>query len=162
MLLATTHQPEDSSPDEHARRPRLLILIVIGIVLGAGVGGLAPSFAVRVSLLGTIFLNLLMMLVIPLVMLSMIVGITGLGDVRHLGSIGWRTLLYYTVTTGIVVMIGIVVVNVINPGRDVSPGEDHPQAAYAIAGEDNHTVTLAEARWDRGNYSDKYVLVLSD
>jgi len=71
----------------------LLYGIVIAIVAGALIGGLAPDVARHTSILGEIFLNLLKMIVVPLVMLSMVVGITNLGDIRNLGAIGSRTIL---------------------------------------------------------------------
>jgi len=65
---------------------------------------------------GKLFLNLLNMLVIPLVAVSIITGILSLGDIRHVGRTGLRTVAYYLITTAIAVFIGIVLVNVIAPG----------------------------------------------
>ena len=88
---------------------RILIGIIIDIVLGVIIGGWIPNLGTKTTILGDIFLNSLKMIVVPLVMLSMIVGITGLGDIRNIGPIGGRTVLYYMVTTGISVLIGIIV-----------------------------------------------------
>ncbi len=154
--------PRIVSDDTDGKHSRLLVSIIIGIALGTMIGGWLPGVAVKLSIIGEIFLNLLMMLVIPLVMLSMIVGITGLGDIRNLGSIGWRTLLYYMLTTAIAVAIGIIVVNVIQPGRGISPGERHPAFGYTVGGASNRTVTLTNDTWERTGYNDKYVLALSD
>ena len=63
---------------------RILIGIVIAIIIGLVVGGWIPNFAAKTTLLGDIFLNALKMIVVPLVMFSMIVGITGLGDILSL------------------------------------------------------------------------------
>jgi Na+/H+-dicarboxylate symporter len=65
---------------------------------------------------GKLFLNLLNMLVIPLVAVSLMTGILSLGDIRHVGRTGLRTVIYYLVTTAIAVFIGIVLVNLIAPG----------------------------------------------
>lgn len=65
---------------------------------------------------GKLFLNLLNMLVIPLVAASIITGILSLGDIRHVGRTGLRTVVYYLATTAIAVFIGIVLVNLIAPG----------------------------------------------
>ena len=102
------------------------------------------------------------MIVVPLVMLSMIVGITGLGDIRNLGSIGGRTVLYYMATTGISVLIGIVLVNVVQPGKDISHGEERPELAYTLSGDGDRTVNLTNGTWKRTRYSEKYMLMLSD
>jgi len=72
------------------RTNRLLIGILIGVVLGMILGGWTPSFGARLKPLGDLFLNALMMIVIPLIISSMIVGVTGLGDIRELGRMGWQ------------------------------------------------------------------------
>ena len=102
------------------------------------------------------------MLVVPLVMLSMIVGITKLGDIRNLGSIGGRTVLYYLMTTGIAVLIGIILVNIISPGKGISPGEKHAEFNYEVSGEYNRTILLLNRTWEKTNYNEKYVLILLD
>ncbi len=141
---------------------RLVYWIALGIVLGAVVGGAFPGVGRSVDILGEVFLNLLMMLVVPLVMLSMIAGITALGDIRSIGAIGWRTLLYYSATTALAVGIGIVVVNVVRPGRGITPGEAHRTAAYRVGGPDGRTVTLTGGAWERTAYGDNYVVHLED
>ena len=77
----------------------LLYGIIIAIILGAFIGGVFPDYAKHTHILGDIFLALLRMIVVPLVIFSMVVGITNLGDIRNLGPIGGRTVLYYMATT---------------------------------------------------------------
>lgn len=153
--------PPPSSPAGSTGGRRLLVGIIAGVVAGVLLGGLAPGLARSLGLVGELFLNLLMMLVIPLVMLSMLVGITGLGDLRQLGSMGWRTLVYYMVTTVLAASVGLVAVNWLRPGDGVSPGEAHPQAAYELD-PDGHTVRLLDAQWSRAGYDERYVVVLHD
>jgi Na+/H+-dicarboxylate symporter len=75
-----------------------------------------------VKLLGELFINALRMLVVPLVLFSMITGIANLGDIRHVGRTGRITLIFFLISTGIAVLLGLVLVNVIQPGvgTDVS------------------------------------------
>ena len=141
---------------------RILIGIVIAIIVGLVVGGWIPNFAAKTTLLGDIFLNALKMIVVPLVMFSMIVGITGLGDIRNLGPIGGRTVLYYMATTGISVLIGIILVNITQPGKGISRGADHPEYAYTVGGDNNRTVTLTNGTWEQTGYDDRYALILTD
>ncbi|KPJ61698.1 MAG: sodium:dicarboxylate symporter [Latescibacteria bacterium DG_63] len=136
--------------------------MVVAILVGIIVGGWAPEVALKFSILGEVFLNALMMIVVPLVIFSMIVGITGLGDIRRLGSIGWRTILYYMATTGISVLIGIILVNIVQPGREISHGEEHAGYAYTLTGERDRTVMLSNQTWEKTRYNDKYVLILLD
>lgn len=71
------------------------------------------------SFSGKLFLNLLNLLVIPLVVASLITGVAALGDIRHVGRTGLRTVIYYFATTSIAVIIGIILVQVVEPGAGV-------------------------------------------
>ena len=59
-------------------------------------------------------------------------------------------------------LIGIILVNIIQPGKDISHGEENPQLAYTLSGAGNRTVNLTNGTWKRTRYSEKYVLRLSD
>ena len=133
----------------------ILIGIVVAIILGILIGGYAPEFAKNFDVLGKIFLNSLKMIVVPLVVLSMIVGITGLGDIRNIGTIGGRTVLYYMVTTAVSVIIGIIMVNIVRPGVGISTGEEHIEYFYTL---DGRTVNIGNESWDKKafkNYEQK-------
>ncbi|GAB3748678.1 dicarboxylate/amino acid:cation symporter [Lysobacter olei] len=68
---------------------------------------------------GTLFLRLIFMLVIPLLFSALVVGIAEMGDIRALGRVGWRTLAYTIVVSAIAVLIGLVLVNWLQPGAGV-------------------------------------------
>lgn len=70
---------------------------------------------------GTVFLNLLMMLVIPLIFSALVLGIGGLGDLRALGRVGLRLLAYTVVVSSIAVLLGVTLVNLLRPGEGVPP-----------------------------------------
>jgi Na+/H+-dicarboxylate symporter len=101
--------------------------ILIGIASGVALAFLSVALfgeaMVRVEWVGTLFLRALKMIIVPLVMASMVVGITNLGDVRRLGRVGGLTLLYYVTTTGLAVGLGILLVNLLAPGAGVPLGE---------------------------------------
>ena len=97
----------------------ILIGMVAGGIIGVAGGYFAPEVLLAISFLGTIFLNALKMVVVPLIIASMIVGVTSLGDIRRLGRTAGKTLLYYLVTTGASVIIGIILVNVFRPGAGI-------------------------------------------
>jgi solute carrier family 1 (high affinity glutamate transporter) protein 1 len=94
----------------------LLIAMLLGILSGILLGGFAPSIGLNIAFIGDLFLQALFALVVPLVISSMIVGITSLGDVRKLGSIGFRTVTFFMTTTGLAVLVGLILVVVIHPG----------------------------------------------
>ena len=139
----------------------LLYGIIIAIILGGLIGGLAPDLAAKTHILGDIFLTLLKMIVVPLVIFSMVVGITNLGDIRNLGTIGGRTVLYYMATTGISVIIGMILVNIISPGSGLSGVQEFTNSNYTLGGTDDLTVTLTDGDVT-GNYTNKYVITLTD
>lgn len=69
----------------------------------------------------TLFLTLIFMLIVPLLFSALVVGVSEMGDVRSLGRIGWRTLLYTVLLSGIAVALGLVLVNLFKPGAGVDP-----------------------------------------
>ena len=140
---------------------RILIEIIIGIIVGILLGGFFPVFAVKLSILGDIFLNALMMIVVPIVMFSIITGITGIGNFKSLGSLGKNTMIYYIVTTAISVTIGLVLVNIIQPGKDVSTGEIHNDYSYSILENEKHVIQLNDAL-QKIEYDNKYKIKLLD
>lgn len=95
----------------------------VGLLFGAFVPAWLPEDAEsrRQALMilgfpGQLLMQMLKMMVVPLVVATMIVGIASLGDIRKAGRIGWRTLAYYATTTGIAVLLGIILVNIVQPG----------------------------------------------
>jgi dicarboxylate/amino acid:cation (Na+ or H+) symporter, DAACS family len=107
--------------------------IVIGLVLGAAAGGALNSilghtdpnliaFTNHVTEpIGTLFLRLLLLLVVPLVFSSLVVGVAGLGDLRRIGRIGVKSLVYTLVISAISVLIGLTLTNTIKPGKRIDP-----------------------------------------
>ncbi|HHJ40549.1 MAG: sodium:dicarboxylate symporter [Methylothermaceae bacteria B42] len=94
----------------------LTLYILLAIIGAVVLGLLSPKTAVQFEIGGEIFLRALKMLVVPLVMASVMSGILGLGDVRQLGKPGGAAIAYYLTTTLMAVIVGIVVVNWIEPG----------------------------------------------
>lgn len=95
--------------------------IAISLVLGIAVGLIctvipgAPAFtASYLKPFGTIFVNLLKFIVVPVVLLSMIQGIVSMGDIKKVGSVGWKTVVYFLCSTAIACIIGLVVANIFN------------------------------------------------
>jgi DAACS family dicarboxylate/amino acid:cation (Na+ or H+) symporter len=107
----------------------LSLRMLAGLGLGAGLGLAAGAWLPAATLdalisvvtepLGRIFLHLLFMLVIPLVLSALPLGVAGLGDLRSLGRIGLRTLAYTVAVSGIAVLIGVALVNAVEPGRAI-------------------------------------------
>ena len=80
---------------------------------------------------GQVFLRLLFMLVVPLVFSALALGVAGLGDLRHVGRVGVKTLAYTVVVSAIAVFLGIFLVNVLRPGEGIS--EELQREAQGVA-----------------------------
>ncbi|MDN3687829.1 dicarboxylate/amino acid:cation symporter [Cyclobacterium jeungdonense] len=100
--------------------------IIIGLVLGLIVGlavvklGISPDFTLNyIKPVGTIFINGLKMIAVPLVLASLIVGVSNLGDISKLSRIGGKTILTYIFTTALSVSVGLIIVNIFNPGKSL-------------------------------------------
>ena len=118
---------------------KLLYLMVAGIVLGIFSGWMYGSSMLAVEWIGEMFLDALKMLVVPLIISSMIVGIAGLGDVRKVGKTGLIALMYFMLTTCIAVVVGLVMVNIIEPGVAVEMTVE--QVPDRVAGKEAVSIT---------------------
>lgn len=108
---------------------QLYTKILLGLVLGA-LAGLLPRLPalgwlgpvlVRLEPVGTVFIRLITMIVIPLVVASLLLGVVALGDLRKLGRLGAKTLGYYLTTTALAVVMGLLISNVVRPGARIAP-----------------------------------------
>lgn len=100
--------------------------IIIGLVLGLLFGlvviktSISPDFTIDyIKPIGTIFINSLKMIAVPLVLASLIVGVSNLGDISKLSRIGGKTIVAYMFTTVIAVSVGLLMVNVFKPGKSL-------------------------------------------
>src|SRR5262245_4165902 len=119
---------------------RMLTGLATGIVLGVAANltlGDSPALAWVIRHLtepaGKTFLRLLFMLVIPLILSALALGVSGLGDVRRLGRIGLKTLVYTVVVSTIAVLLGVGMVNLFQPGAGLSPERRERLSAQASA-----------------------------
>lgn len=102
------------------KKMQLTTKIFIGLVLGVVVGMLlqgSPEMAAKfIKPFGTLFLNMIKMIIVPLVFSSLVVGAASIGDPKALGRVGGKTLAYYLFTTAIAVSIGLILSTVFKPG----------------------------------------------
>ncbi len=152
----------DAPAKKNRRRIPLHTRILLGLLLGASLGMAAhacfavPSAAGNASQcdkdangiddrldfvalqiadpIGRIFLRLVLMVVLPLIVSALALAVVELGDLRHLGSVGLRTLLYTLVLSAIAVTIGVVLVNVIKPGQRLAESKRDALAAQYAGG----------------------------
>ena len=126
---------------------KLLYAILIGISAGILIGGVTPEFGRSMGFIGDLFLKALFVMVVPLVMSSIVVGVTSLGDVRKLGPLGARTVIFFMATTGIAVLIGLVLVLLIQPGVSSTPQAtslENPEGSTMAERMENKPTTIGE------------------
>lgn len=103
---------------------QILIGLVLGIIIGAIFYG-NPDIGKYLQPIGDIFLRLIKMIVIPIVISSIIVGIASVGDGKHLGKLGGKTILYFEIVTTIAILVGLLVANIFHPGTGVNMHSIH-------------------------------------
>ncbi len=107
------------SPGRPRWRPSLTTWILVGLVAGVFLGHFSPIGGDRVYFLRDIFLNLIKSIIAPLVFSTIVVGIAGTGDLRKVGRMGAKAIIYFEIVTTAALVIGLVVVNTVKPGVGV-------------------------------------------
>ncbi len=98
------------------KHSKLTALIFIALILGVLVGHFAPDFAVKMRPFAIIFLRMVKMIIAPLLFATLVVGIAGHGDIKSLGKIGLKTIIYFEVVTTLALIIGLTMANIFKPG----------------------------------------------
>jgi Na+/H+-dicarboxylate symporter len=101
------------------KRPSLTAWILIGLVAGIAFGAAFPAPAVKLGLLGTIFLRLIKSIIAPLLFGTLVSGIAGTGNVKTMGRIGGKAILYFEIVTTVALFLGLGAVNLVRPGEGV-------------------------------------------
>lgn len=111
------------TPPKHSFFRSLYFQVLVGIVIGVALGALYPSiddkhpgFAEQMRPLGDAFVKLIKMLIAPIIFLTVVTGIAGIGDMKKLGRVGLKALLYFEVVTTLALVIGLLVVRFFQPG----------------------------------------------
>src|SRR6202000_892621 len=95
---------------------QVLVALLLGIVLGVA----APDFAVGLKILGDGFLKLISMIVAPIVFCVVVHGIAGAGDLKKVGRVGVKALLYFEVMTTVALVVGIILAFAFGPGHGMN------------------------------------------
>jgi aerobic C4-dicarboxylate transport protein len=114
----------------------LTVQVLVAITLGVLLGLLAPDVARRMKPVGDTFVNLVKMVIAPVIFLTIVLGIANMSDLRKVGRVGGKALLYFEIVTTFALAIGLAVVNITKPGAglDVSALAQGDVSAYAAQG----------------------------
>jgi len=104
----------------------LAIQIILGLILGIIVGAIFygnPVVGSYLQSFGDIFIRLIKMIVVPIVFSSLVVGVAGVGDIKRVGKIGGKTILYFELVTTVAIIIGLLAANLFHPGTGININE---------------------------------------
>ncbi len=121
----------------------LVLAVLVGLVVGRETGVLGVTFYSIFDFVGKLFLNALKMLIVPLIISSIVVGVAGVGGTHGPGRLGGKTISYYMATSLLAILVGLVAVNLIQPG--VVDGD--PREVFGFTGD---TAALQEKIGDKG------------
>jgi len=130
-----------SSPSRR-RAPSTTTQIFIGLAIGIAVGYVWPEVGVGIKPLADLFLRMIKMIIAPLLFATLVVGIAGTGDLKAMGRIGLKAIVWFELATTVALVVGLVMMNVFRPGAGVSAG---------LAGGTQELASLAKAQqgpWD--------------
>lgn len=120
--MVTLPSGAEGSASEQARVPfyrSLYFRVLVAIALGAFVGWWRPAWGVALQPLGDLFVRLVKMVIAPVVFCTVTVGIAAMGDLKRVGSVGAKALLYFEVVTTFALGIGLLIVERVRPGAGV-------------------------------------------
>ena len=125
------------------KHSKLTALIFLALILGVFTGHFAPDFAVKMQPFAAIFLRMVKMIIAPLLFSTLVVGIAGHGNVKSLGKIGIKTIVYFEIVTTLALIIGLGMANIFKPGVGFVLGtSEHAlsmQSAGILAASQAHT-----------------------
>ncbi len=123
---------------------RLYFQVLFGILIGIFLGHFFPELATSMKPMGDAFIRLIKMMVAPIIFCTIVVGIAKMGDMREVGRVGFKSLIYFEVVSTIALIIGLIVVNLYQPGAGVNadPSTLDPTAIsnYTTAAKSLNTV----------------------
>lgn len=116
---------------------------MIGLALGALVGYLFPDFGDKLKPFGDAFLRMIKMIVVPLIFSTLVMGIAGTGDFKKLGRLGGKAIIWFEFATTIALAIGLLFMNIAEPGVGVTLSASAANASNAAAAS-QHSVDLVD------------------
>lgn len=129
----------------HAKRwyADLTLQVLVAMVLGVLIGWLYPDIGKELKPLGDVFLRMVKMVIGPIVFLTVVTGISGIGDMKKVGRLGLKTIAYFEVVTTAALAFGLIIVNIVKPGAGLTPpvaAGAQQSAAHIVARTKEHSV----------------------
>ena len=132
------------SAKERPVRSTLYLQVLAGILLGGLLGYVRPEWGIALKPLGDAFIALVKMLIGPLIFTTVVVGLAGMGDLKKVGRVGAKAVIYFEIVSALALVIGLVVANVFTPGAgfhaDAAALDTSGVARYAGAAKETGTL----------------------
>jgi aerobic C4-dicarboxylate transport protein len=138
MLVPTATAPQTASPSR--KKPfytELSFQVLLGVALAIILGDVSPATAIAMKPLGDAFIRLITMIITLVIFCTLVTGIAGMDDIKKVGRVGGKALLYFEVVSTLALLIGLIVGNVVQPGKgfNVDPAMLDPRAVAEYAGQ---------------------------
>lgn len=127
------------------KAPGLTAQIFIALILGVAIGALAPDVGVACAPGAEVFLRLIKTIIAPLVFSTLVVGIAGAGSMHAVGRLGLKSMIYFEVVTTLALFVGLLVVNVAQPGAGVQLAQSAGEAAQLVTKQPNASDIITHA-----------------
>lgn len=116
----------------------LTFQVIVAIILGIFVGAYFPGFAPTAKLISQGFINMISMLIAPIIFFTIVLGIAHMGDMKKVGRVGGKALLYFEIVSTVAIAIGLLVANILKPGVGIetTKGDATKIAGYAEQAKD--------------------------
>jgi aerobic C4-dicarboxylate transport protein len=140
-MATTNEQVNDTTTQRKPIYRQIYFWVLVGIVLGILVGHFFPKTGQALEPIGESFVNLITMIIAPIIFCTVVAGIAGMADLKSVGRIGLKALIYFEVLTTVALILGLVVINVVHPGAGVNaepPKLSGDAAGYVQQGEASH------------------------
>jgi aerobic C4-dicarboxylate transport protein len=135
-----------STPIDRRKKPFFLKNLTVQVLLAVLIGGLLghyyPDAAKQLKPLGDLFIKLIKLVIAPVIFLTVVTGISHMGDMRKVGRVGGKALLYFEIVTTIALGFGLVIVNLMGPGRGVATSGAKLEAVAKYNEQAQHTDTV--------------------
>jgi aerobic C4-dicarboxylate transport protein len=121
----------------------LTLQVLVAMALGVFVGWLYPDIGKELKPLGDVFLRMVKMVIGPIVFLTVVTGISGIGDMRKVGRLGLKTIAYFEIVTTVALAFGLIIVNIVKPGAGLTPpvtSTAQQSVAHVISQAKEHSV----------------------
>jgi len=116
----------------------LYVQVILGIIAGILVGWRFPEFWPTAKLISETFINMIRMVITPVIFLTIVLGISGAGDMKKVGRVGLKSLVYFEVVTTLALVIGLITANLVKPGKGIKASHTATQQVTEISEQAKH------------------------